>query len=149
MLITYDKSNHPTIHIKFDNRSDPKNESFINYMENWHNNYKNKKHFHFYIDLIELYAPNLFVIPDYIRRINVLKKFETQYLDFTIMKVHNSLVKNIINLLFNNNGIVSPVYLVEKEEVGSNLLKYLKNPKYNNNFIESFCLSNKVIIKRP
>lgn len=149
MLITYDKSNHPTIYIKFDNRSDPNNESFINYMENWHHNYKNKKHFHFYIDLIELYAPNLFVIPDYLNRINVLKKFEIQYLDFTIMLVHNSFVKKIINLLFDNNGIVSTVYLVEKEQVACQLLKYLKNPIYNNNFIESFCLSNKVIIKIP
>ena len=150
MLIKYNIDKNPLIFVEFLNEKDINNDSYYKFMEFWVERYQQNNNFKFIMNLSKLTRPNLFLINDFMNQIFYLKNnYKVQYLDFSILILVNPLIRNILDYLWKNTCILNTIYLVKDESQAKNLLNILENNIYSKEFIKSYCLCNKIIIKEP
>ena len=144
MKILIDKAKPPTIYVKITDEEDNNNNSYINFMNLWKLQYDKKIRFNFFFDFQELTRPNLNLLNNFIARYLVLKNYQTQYLDFSIVIIKNKFISYILHSIWKLNPPLSDVYLVSNKNQAEELLNYLNNPIYDRDFIKAYSLCNNI-----
>ena len=144
MLITYDTQQYPTVFVKIVNGIDEDNTLYESFMTFFEDQYKKKKHFHMFFDVIELTRPDLRIMSDYIKRIKQLKEYEIQYLDYYLIVNQNAWVSKLLYMLWKVSHPLATVYLIVDKQVALTLLKDLKEPMCNQQYIDVFVIMNDI-----
>lgn len=144
MKIIVDKSRHPTIYVKITDEEDNNNESYIDFVNVWKLQYDKKIQFNFLFDFQELTRPNLSLLSNFISRYSVLKNYQTQYLDFSIVIIKNKFISYILHSIWKLYPPLSTVYLVSNKNIAQQLFNYLNNPIYDKEFITAYSLCNNI-----
>ena len=144
MRITYNTRQYPTVFVNITNEEDENNtfyEAFMTYLED---QYKQKKHFHIFVDLEELTVPNLKLVPDYIKRIKVLKERSRQYLDYYLIFNQNAWFNKLLYMLWNMCSPLGTAYLINDKQIALTLLENLSNPSCSKEFINAYVVINEI-----
>tara|TARA_X000001036_G_scaffold437937_1_gene484499 strand:- start:1527 stop:1826 length:300 start_codon:yes stop_codon:yes gene_type:complete len=88
------------------------------------------------MNLESLTRPNVGLCIDFIKNQIALKDSPIQYLDYSVVVISNSLIKNILNSIWKICPPLNTVYLVTEMAIGLKLLSSINNPMYNDNYIE-------------
>ncbi len=136
MRILYNTKKFPLVRVKVTNDTDDNNECYNKFMSYWNRMYKERKHFHFLMNLESLTRPNVGLCIDFIKNQIALKDSPIQYLDYSVVVISNSLIKNILNSIWKICPPLNTVYLVTEMAIGLKLLSSINNPMYNDNYIE-------------
>ena len=138
MRITYSSLLYPTVNVKITNETDDNNEYYNKFMHYWESLYKNKKHFHFFMDLKSLTRPNLGLCIDFINRQKKLKESPIQYLDYSIVVVDNVIVKNILNVIWRICPPLNTVYLEGETVLATALLSKLNDEMLSIQYVDAY-----------
>lgn len=144
MKITYNIFRFPTVNVKITNDTDINDESYNSFMNYWEDNYRHKRHFHLFMDLESLSIPNMKLCIDFMRRQREMKKQPIQYLDYSIVILNNSIIHNILNTIWRICPPLNTVYLVAEMNIALQLLGYINNPLFNNEYVNAFIECNNI-----
>ena len=114
MFAEYDYSQFPIVKVIFNNvESDS---DFDQFLENWLKLYIQKQDFIFVFDTTNVSNVPIKYSFRMVEFIKEIKKQEYHYLQKSIILIHNSFVKEMLNLILNLQSPVAPVYLVNNED---------------------------------
>ena len=144
MYINYTIKKFPIVHVCINDNTDINNDSYEKFIRFWENQYEKKEYFKLFINLENLSKPDLSLILDFTKRMNVLKSKPIQYLTFSIMIVQNTWIIEILSQIWTMSPPLNTVYIVPTIEIGSQLLNNLYNPRYNEDHINTYLFINNI-----
>jgi len=98
--------------------------------QGWLNLYKEKKDFHFNIDVTNIISANIkyaFKLSSFIKFIK--KNIKVQYLKYSIIIVNTTFVKYLLNIIFTISSPVAPVYIINKDDYYMEINEDINNNK--------------------
>lgn len=95
----------------------------------WLNLYKEKKKFIFVININNIENVKIIYAYKIVNLINMLKREEIQYLEYSILIVSGYIIRHLLNIIFMITSPVAPIYIVDKPEYYSELISDIKNNK--------------------
>lgn len=144
MYINYSIKKFPMLHVCINDNTDVNNDSYDKFISFWENQYEKKEYFRLFINLENLSKPDLSLILDFTKRMNVLKSKPIQYLTFSIMIVQNTWIIEILKQIWSMSPPLNTVYIVPTLEIGAQLSNNLYNPRYNEDHINTFLFINNI-----
>ena len=159
MIISYSVDTFPLVNVRFTNGIDKNNYFYNKFINYWRSLYNSKIHFYFVMDLSRLTKPDILLSYDFIQFQQKLKQNPIQYLDFSILIINNSFIRNLLNFIWKMCSPLNVVYLVDSKNKCDTLYSYIvsnndnnTNNKLNNNnnnntdnSLNNFILSNNII----
>ena len=121
MFGIYNVSSFPVVIVKL-NGSIQNDTDFQLFVNNWENLYSYENDFMMIFDTTDISIPNIRYCYKMALFIKSLKKKEKQYLKKSIIIVKNNIILNLLNLTFNLQSPVAPVYLT-RESLADIILK--------------------------
>lgn len=115
MFAEFNYDSFPIVKVKLNNVDN--DDDFDNFLQNWLNLYIQQRDFIFIFDTINvLEVPFKYSIrmADFIRKLKRDNSYH--YLQKSIIIVNNLFVKRMLNIIFNIQSPVAPVYILESEE---------------------------------
>ena len=116
MFAEFDKSEFPIVKVNF-SESIKNREDFDNFLQEWLILYENRENFTFIFNTVKVG----FVNPKYCVLMSLfikeLKKKNIQYLQKSDIYVSNNFVMNLLDLIFNLQKPVAPVYIHYKDNI--------------------------------
>tara|TARA_B100000575_G_C22969544_1_gene559735 strand:+ start:369 stop:785 length:417 start_codon:yes stop_codon:yes gene_type:complete len=109
MFATYDSSRFPIVLVTFTNNIT--NENFNNFIISWKNLYDDQKDFSFIFDTRAMGNIPIKYAIKMAYFIKILKKYEYQYLQKSLILVNSDFIKYLLDLVFAIEKPVAPVYI--------------------------------------
>ena len=151
MIISYNIDTLPLVKVKFTDGIDKNNYFYNKFINYWKFLYNSKIHFYFVMDLSQLTKPDILLCYDFIQFQKKLKLNSIQYLDFSILLINNSFIRNLLNYIWKICPPLNTVYLVDSQNKCKTLYNYIVNNSDNNtdnnndNKLNNYILSNNII----
>ena len=133
MIISYSVDTFPLVNVRFTNGIDKNNYFYNKFINYWKFLYNSKIHFYFVMDLSQLTKPDILLCYDFIQFQQKLKQNPIQYLDFSILIINNSFIRNLLNFIWKMCSPLNTVYLVDSKNKCDTLYSYIVNNNDNNN----------------
>lgn len=144
IYINYTKD--PCIDVKINDDIDHNDKSYFDFIEFFKKKYISKSNFFFIFDLTDLNKPNLKPIYHFCNFMNYMKNNnKIQYLDFSIVINKNSIINNILFLIWSLYPPLNTIYIVESINLKDQLLNTINNIYLDESFLKSFVLTHNII----
>ena len=109
----------------------------------WRKKYDDKIDFSFCFHTQHLVFPKLSDIKDLANFIKQQKKLPYQYLQYSIIIISSSVIRNAVKILFSITKPMSTVFLVKDETKAKEVQKLIKRNGINSNFMNTYFKMNK------
>lgn len=141
MWADFNYNNRPNIIVKFSENIENE-EDFNMFLKNWMEFYKNKENFNLVFDTTNVGLVDMNYVFKMKKFIKNLKRFENQYLQWSIIIVSNKFIKYLLNMVFMVQKPVAKVYIYNVPDSNKIEYKTLIDDVKNNNL-------NKFLIINP
>lgn len=147
MIISYSVDTFPLVNVRFINGIDKNNYFYNKFINYWKFLYNSKIHFYFIMDLSQLTKPDILLCYNFIQFQQKLKQNPIQYLDFSILIINNSFIRNLLNFIWKMCPPLNVVYLVDSKNKCDTLYSYIvsNNDNNTNNKLTNYIQSNDII----
>lgn len=116
MWAKYDYSNQPIIKVLFDKNIEDEAD-FNQFLKEWVNLYEEKKDFYFILDTRNVGLIKMKYVHKMVKFIKKMKEFEYQYLQKSIVIVDNTIIRYLLNIIFNLTKPLATVHIVSDKTI--------------------------------
>lgn len=134
MWANYDYSNQPIVKVIFE-KSIKDEEDFNQFLKEWVTLYDNKKDFFFILDTRNVGLIKMKYVHKMVKFIKKMKQFEHQYLQKSIVIVDNTIIRYLLNIIFNLTKPLATVHIVSDKNI-LNEFDTIENETQYNEIIE-------------
>lgn len=116
MWAKYDYSTRPIIKVLFDKNIEDEAD-FNQFLKEWVNLYEEKKDFYFILDTRNVGLIKMKYVHKMVKFIKKMKEFEYQYLQKSIVIVDNTIIRYLLNIIFNLTKPLATVHIVSDKTI--------------------------------
>lgn len=116
MWAQYDYSKKPIVKVIFDKNINDE-EDFKEFLKEWVALYDNKQDFFFILDTRNVGLIKMNYVNKMVKFIKKMKQFEYQYLQSSVIIVNNTLIRYLLNIIFNITKPLATVHIVSDKNI--------------------------------
>ena len=116
MWAQYDYSKKPIVKVIFDKNINDE-EDFKEFLKEWVALYDNKKDFFFILDTRNVGLIKMNYVNKMVKFIKKMKQFEYQYLQSSVIIVNNTIIRYLLNIIFNLTKPLATVHIVSDKKI--------------------------------